>query len=74
MNIPLIIILFFRGRMSSIIEVNSNLFLNLKSKLGLYCVVLTTQKTSPEKPTLTVVEMQQLPDIAKKIPKKKFFA
>ena len=39
-----------------------NLFLKLKSKLGLYYVVLTTPKTSPEKPTLTVVEMQQLPD------------
>ena len=42
-----------------------NLFLKLKSKLGLYHVVLTTPKTSPEKLTLTVVEMQQLPDIEK---------
>ena len=42
-----------------------NLFLNLKSKLGLYHVVLTTQKTSPEELTLAVVEMQQLPDIKK---------
>ena len=42
-----------------------NLFLKLKTKLGLYHVVLTTQKTSPEKLTLTVVEMQQLPDIEK---------
>ena len=40
-----------------------NLFLQLKSKLGLYHVVLTTQKTSPEKLTLTVVEKKQLPDI-----------
>ena len=40
-----------------------NLFLKLKSKLGLHHVVLTTPKTSPEKLTLTVVEMQQLPDI-----------
>ena len=39
-----------------------NLFLKLKSKLGLYHVVRTTPKTSPEKLTLTVVEMQQLPD------------
>ena len=39
-----------------------NLFLKLKTKLGLYHVVLTTPKTSPEKLTLTVVEMQQLPD------------
>ena len=44
---------------------NRNLFLKLKSKLGLYHVVLTTPKTSPEKITLTVVEMQQLPDIEK---------
>ena len=44
---------------------NRNLFLKLKSKLGLYHVVLTTPKTSPEKFTLTVVEMQQLPDIEK---------
>ena len=40
-----------------------NLFLKLKSKLILYHVLLTTPKTSPEKLTLTVVEMQQLPDI-----------
>ena len=44
---------------------NRNPFLKLKSKLGLYHVVLTTLKTSPEKLTLTVVEMQQLPDIEK---------
>ena len=31
--------------------------------MGLYHVVLTTLKTSPEKLTLTVVELQQLPDI-----------
>ena len=40
---------------------NRNLFLKLKSKLGLYHVVLTTPITSPGKLTLTVVEMQQLP-------------
>ena len=44
---------------------NRNLFLKLKSNLGLYHVVLITPKTSPEKLTLTVVEMQQLPDIEK---------
>ena len=44
---------------------NRNLFLKLKSKLGLYHVVLTTPKTSSEKRTLTIVEMQQLPDIEK---------
>ena len=49
---------------------NRNLFLKLKSKMGLYHVVLTTPKTSPEKLTLTVVEMQQLPDIEKTDSKK----
>ena len=44
---------------------NRNLFLKLKSKLRLYHVVLTNPKTSPEKFTPTVVEMQQLPDIEK---------
>ena len=44
---------------------NRNLFLKLKTKLGLYHVVLTTPKSSPEKHTLTVVEMQQLPGIEK---------
>ena len=44
---------------------NSNLFLKLKLKLGLYHVVLTIPKTTPEKITLTVDEMQQLPDIEK---------
>ena len=33
--------------------------------MGLYHVVLTTPKTSPEKLTLTVVEMQQMPDFQK---------
>ena len=44
---------------------NRNLFLKLKSKLGFYHVVLTTPKVSPEKLTLNVIEMQQLPDIEK---------
>ena len=44
---------------------NRNLFLKLKSKLGLYHVVVATPKTSPEKLTLTVVELQQVPDIEK---------
>ena len=51
--------------MSWNIGYNRNPFLKLKSKLGLYHVVLTTPKTSPEKFTLTVVEMQLLPDIEK---------
>ena len=33
--------------------------------MGLYHVVLKTPKTSPEKLTLTVVEIQQLPDVEK---------
>ena len=41
---------------------NRNLLLKLKLKLALYHVVLTTPKNSPEKRTLTVVEMQRLPD------------
>ena len=41
------------------------LFLELKSSLGLNKVVVRTPKTFPEKLTLTVVEMQQLPDIEK---------
>ena len=49
--------------MSWKIVVNRKLFLKLKSKLGLHLVVLTNSKTSPEKFALTVVEMQQLPDI-----------
>ena len=54
-----------RVKMSWIIEDNRNLFLKINSKLGLYHVVLTTPKTSPEKLTLTVVEMQQWPDVEK---------
>ena len=42
---------------------NRNFFLKLKSKLGQYHVVLTTTKTSPEKITLTLVEMQHMPHI-----------
>ena len=42
---------------------NRDLFLKLKSKLGVYHVVLTTPKTSAEKLTLTVVEKQQLLEI-----------
>ena len=53
---------------------NRNLFLKLKSKLGPYHVVLANPKTSPENLTLTVVELQQLADIEKLIPKKKYLA
>ena len=43
---------------------NRNLFLKLKSKLGLYHVELKS-KDSLEKITLTLVETQQLADIEK---------
>ena len=46
--------------MSWNIEDNRNLFLNLKTKLGLYHVELSS-KDSPEKHTLTLVETQQSP-------------
>ena len=54
-----------RVKMSWNIGDKRNLFLKLKSKLGLYLAVLTTPKTSPENLTLTVVKIQQLPDIEK---------
>ena len=43
---------------------NRNLFLKLKTKLGLYHVERKS-KDSSEKITLTLVETQQLPDIEK---------
>ena len=43
---------------------NKNLFLKLKTKMGLYYVELKS-KDSPEKSTLTLVETQQWPDIEK---------
>ena len=43
---------------------NGNLFLKLKTKLGLYHVELKS-KESPKQITLTLVETQQLPDIQK---------
>ena len=42
-----------------------NFFLKLKSKIGLHHAVLTTPKTSPEKLTLTVIEMQKMSDLEK---------
>ena len=45
---------------------NRNLFLKLKTKPGLYHVELRSKpKDSPGKNTLTLVEIQQLPDIEK---------
>ena len=55
----------------NIIDNRNLMILKLKSKLGLYHVVLTTSKTSPANFTLTVVEMQQLPDIEKTDSKEK---
>ena len=60
--------------MSWSIGENRNLFLNLESNFGLHHVVLTTPKTSPEKNTLTLVEMQQLPEIEKMDSKNKILA
>ena len=40
-------------------------FFKLKSKLGQYHVVLTPQKTSPEKLPLTVAQILQAPDLEK---------
>ena len=51
--------------MSRNIGGNRNLFFKLKSRLGFYYAVLTAPKTSPEKLTRSVVEMQHLPDIEK---------
>ena len=45
---------------------NRNLFLKLKTKLGLYHDELRSKpKDSPEKITLTMVQTQELPDIEK---------
>ena len=51
--------------MSRNIGDNRNFFFKLKSDLGFDHVVLTTPKTSPEKRTLSGVEIQQLQDIEK---------
>ena len=59
-----------RVKLSWNIGDNRILFLKLKSKLGLYHVVLTTPKTSPEKLTVTLGEKQPLPDIEKTDSKK----
>ena len=45
---------------------NRNLFLKLKTQLGLYHVELRSKpKISPGKITLTLVETQQMPDTEK---------
>ena len=49
---------------------NRNLFLKLKTKLGLHHVELRNKpEDSPEKNTLTLVETQQLPDVEKVVSK-----
>ena len=49
---------------------NRNLFLKLKTKLGLYHVELRSKPNdSPKKIMLTLVETQQLPDIEKVVSK-----
>ena len=52
---------------------NRNLFLKLKTKLGLYHVELKS-KDSPEKITLTLLETQKLPYIEKVDSKDEFLA
>ena len=44
---------------------NRNVFLKLKTKLGLYHVRLTSSEQTPKKVNLTIVEMQQLPEVRK---------
>ena len=51
---------------------NRNLFLKLNLKLGLHHVVLTTPKTSHGKNIITLVEMQQLPEIEQMESKSEF--
>ena len=46
-----------------------NLFLKLKTKMGLYNVELKKPKDCPEKITPTLVDTQQLPDIEKVLSK-----
>ena len=59
-------------RMSCNTGDSRNLSPGLKSELGLYHFVLTTPEVSPEKLTLTVVEMQHLRDIENTDSKKRF--
>ena len=65
-----VIFLSCRVWMSWNIGDNRNFFLELKPTLGLYHVVLITPKTSSGKITITVVEMQQIPELEKKYSEK----
>ena len=51
--------------MSWIIGDNRNVFLNLITKLGLYHVLSTSSEQTHKKVSLTIVEMQQLPEVRK---------
>ena len=62
-----------RFKMSGNAGDNRISFRKLESKIGLYLVVLTTLKTSRKKLTLFVIAMQQLADLGKDDPTKKFF-
>ena len=65
--------LSIRVRMSWNLEENKNLFLKLKSRIGLYLFVPTKRKIVPKKTEPTLVEMQQLPDIEKTVSKDEIF-
>ena len=63
---PLIFFLSIRVRMSWNIGDDRNLFLKLNSKMGHYHVVHTKPKEIlPQKFTLTLIELRQLPDFEK---------
>ena len=49
--------------MSGNIGDNRNVFLKLRTKLGLYQVLLTSSQQTLKKVSLTIVEMQQLPEV-----------
>ena len=51
--------------MSRIIGDNRKVFLKLRTKLGLYHVLLTSSEQTPKKVNLTIVEMQQLSEVGK---------
>ena len=44
---------------------NRNVFLKLRTTLGLYHVLLTSSEQTPKKVNLTIVEIQQLPEVGK---------
>ena len=44
---------------------NRRVFLKLRTKMGLYHVILTSSEQTPKKVNRTIVEMQQLPEVGK---------